>query len=151
VKGIEVLTRHAFNSPSKTTSHKALRCLANAMLLKANTRQMFIDLGYESKACDKLKNDNRDDEFLVSRIIFLTSYGSNVNIEKLIDRYHLAENICVNIRRHAKQFVTKQRKVKELDPIEDLALIESLKLLFNVTNSCPQRCVAFSQPFPTSS
>ena len=118
------------------------------MLLKANTRQMFIDLGYESKACDKLKNDNRDDEFLVSRIIFLTTYGSNVNIEKLIDRYHLAQNICVNISRHARLLVTKQKKVKELDPMEDMALVESLKLLFNVTNSCPQRSIAFSPALP---
>ena len=45
------------------------------MLLRADTRQMFVDLGYESKACAKLKNDSRDDEFLVSRIIFLTTYG----------------------------------------------------------------------------
>lgn len=148
MKKIEVLTRHALNSPSKTTSHKALRCLANAIFLKVNTRQMFIDSGYEPKMCNKLKNDNRDDEFLVSRIIFLTTYGSNINIEKLIDQYHLAENICVNISRHVKLFVTQQRKVKELDPMEDMALIESLKLLFNVTNSCPQRSIAFSPAIP---
>jgi hypothetical protein len=109
---------------------------------------MFVDLGYESKACNKLKNDNRNDEFLVSRIIFLTTYGSNVNIEKLIDQYHLAENICVNISRHAKLFVTKQKKVKELDPVEDMALIESLKLIFNLTSSCPQRSFAFSPALP---
>jgi hypothetical protein len=109
---------------------------------------MFIDLGYESKACNKLKNDNRDDEFLVSRIIFLTTYDSNVNIEKLIDQYHLAENICVNLGRHAKLFVTKQRKVKELDPMEGLALIESLKLLFNLTHFCPQRSITFSPALP---
>ena len=118
------------------------------MLLKANTRQMFIDLGYESKACNKLKNDNRDDEFLVSRIIFLTTYDSNVNIEKLIDQYHLAENICVSLGRHAKQYVTKQKKVKELDLMEDMALVESLKLMFNLTHFCPQRSGAFSPALP---
>ena len=118
------------------------------MLLRANTRQIFIDLGYESKACNKLKNDNRDDEFLVSRIIFLTTYDSNVDIEKLIDQYHLAENICVNLSRHAKQYVTKQKKVKELDPMEDMALVESLKLLFNLTHFCPQRSGSFSPALP---
>ena len=118
------------------------------MLLKMNTRQMFIDLGYEMKACNKLKNDNRDDEFLVSRIIFLTTYGSNVNIEKLIDQYHLAENICVNLNRHAKVFVTKQKHVKELDPMADIALNESLKLIFNLTNFCPQRSIAFAPALP---
>ena len=118
------------------------------MLLRANTRQIFIDLGYESKACNKLKNDNRDDEFLVSRIIFLTTYDSNVDIEKLIDQYHLAENICVNLSRHAKQYVTKQKKVKELDPMEDMALVESLKLMFNLTHFCPQRSGSFSPALP---
>lgn len=107
-----------------------------------------MDLGYEQKACNKLKNDSRDDEFLVSRIIFLTTYDSNVNIEKLIDQYHLAENICLNISRHAKQFVTKQKKVKELDPMEDMALIETLKLMFNLTHFCPQRTGAFSPALP---
>jgi hypothetical protein len=109
---------------------------------------MFVDLRYEQKACNKLKNDSRDDEFLVSRIIFLTTYDSNVNIENLIDQYHLAENICVNISRHARQYVTKQKKVKELDPMEDMALIETLKLMFNVTHFCPQRTAAFSTALP---
>ncbi|KAG0645521.1 Synembryn [Hyphodiscus hymeniophilus] len=119
------------------------------MLLKANTRQIFVDLGYESKACNKLKNDSRDDEFLVSRIIFLTTYESNIDIQKLIDHYHLAENICVNISRHAKQYVTKQKKVKELDPMEDLALVESLKLMFNLSHFCPQRNGSFSPILPS--
>lgn len=127
-----------------TTSRNALRCLANALLLRENTRQIFVDLGYEQKACNKLKNDSRDDEFLVSRIIFLTTYGTKIDIEKLIDQYHLAESICVNISRHAKQFVTKQKKVKELNPMEDMALTETLKLMFNLTHFCPQRAPAFS-------
>jgi hypothetical protein len=143
-KGIETLTRHAFNSPSLTTSRNALRCLANALLLRADTRQIFVDLGYEMKACNKLKNDSRDDEFLVSRIIFLTTYNTNVDIEKLIDQHHLAENICLNISRHAKPFTTKQKQVKELDPMEDMALIETLKLMFNITHFCPHRNGAFS-------
>jgi hypothetical protein len=107
-----------------------------------------VDLGYEQKACNKLKNDSRDDEFLVSRIIFLTTYDSSIDMEKLIDQYHLAENICLNISRHAKQFVTKQKKVKELDPMEDMALIESLKLMFNLTHFCPERAGAFSPALP---
>ncbi len=147
-KGIETLTKHAFNSPSLTTSRNALRCLANAMLLRANTRQIFVDLGYEMKMCNKLKNDNRDDEFLVSRIIFLTTYDPSLNIEKLIDEHHLAETICMNISRHTKQYFTKQKKVKELDPMEDMALAESLKLLFNITHFCSQRNGSFSPAVP---
>lgn len=113
------------------------------MLLKAETRQIFVDLGYMSKACNKLKLDSREDEFLVSRIVFLTTYDTNINIEKLIDEDHLAETICSNINRHAKQFSPKPKKPKE--PMEDMALTETLKLLFNITHFCPQRSGAFTQ------
>lgn len=147
-EGIETLTRHAFNSPSLTTSRNALRCLANALLLRPETRQILVDLGYEQKACNKLKNDSRDDEFLVSRIIFLTTYNTNIDIVKLIDQYHLAENICQNVSRHAKQYTTKQKGVKEISPIEDMALIETLKLMFNITYFCPERSGAFSPAIP---
>ena len=142
------MTRHAFDSISVTTSRNALRCLANAMLLKPDTRQIFIDLGYEEKACNRLKNDSRDDEFLLSRIILLTTYGTNIKVEKLIDQYHLAENICINLGRHAKHYVTEQEKLKELDPMEDMALTESSKLLFNISHFCPQRSAAFSPALP---
>jgi hypothetical protein len=117
------------------------------MLLKPATRQIFVDLGYEAKACNRLKHDSRDDEFLVSRIIFLTTYDTNINLEKLIDEHHLAEIINQNIARHAKQHHTKGRKSK-VDPMEDMALTETLKLLFNLTHFCPDRKEAFSPSIP---
>ena len=117
------------------------------MLLRAETRQIFVDTGYMSKACGKLKNDNRDDEFLVSRILFLTTYNTNIDIAKLIDEDKLAENVCLNISRHGKQCSMKQKKPK--DPMEDMALIESLKLLFNLTHFCPDRLAAFSSCLKT--
>jgi hypothetical protein len=118
------------------------------MLLKADTRKIFISLGYEEKACNMLKNDCRDDEFLVSRIIFLTTYDSSIDIQSLIDKHHLAENICLNISRHTRQYTTKQDETKAKDPMEDMALIESLKLMFNLTHFCPQRVTAFSPALP---
>ncbi|KAG9249096.1 guanine nucleotide exchange factor [Calycina marina] len=147
-QGIETLTRHALNSPSLTTSRNALRCLANAMFLRPETRKIFLDLRYEAKICNKLKNDSRDDEFLASRVIFLTTYDASVDLEIMIDQWHLAENICTNLGRHTKQYTTKQKGVKEIDPMEDMALIESLKLLFNVTHFCPERAGAFSPAIP---
>ncbi|KAL3425570.1 Synembryn-like protein C3E7.04c [Phlyctema vagabunda] len=143
-QAMETLTRHGFNSPSHTTSRNALRCICNIMVHRPETRQMFVDLGYEAKACNKLKNDNRDDEFLVSRVLFLTTYGTDIDIEKLIDQYHVAETISQNLSRHTKQYVTKSKKIKEIDPMEDMALDESLKLLFNLTHHCPQRASQFS-------
>ncbi|KAI8946368.1 guanine nucleotide exchange factor [Xylaria longipes] len=144
-EGIEMLTRHAFNSPSSTTSRNALRCLCNALLLKQECRQMFVDLGYEAKACDKLKNDNRDDEFLVSRIVFLTTYDTDINLEQLIDKYSLAESLVKNLERHARHH-SDGRPTTE--PMQSMALTETLKLLFNITHHCKQKASSFTQSVP---
>jgi hypothetical protein len=142
VKGITTLTRHSFDSPSDQTSRNALRCLCNALFLKPETRQIFVDLGYEAKACDKLKKDNRDDEFLVSRLIFLTTYGTTVNLVTLIDEYGLADTIIQNLQRHA----TRPKGSK--DAMEDMALFETLKLLFNVAHHTPERASSFDGIVP---
>ena len=39
------------------------------------------------------KNDDKEDEFLISRILFLLTYGTNVNFGILIDEQQLAESI----------------------------------------------------------
>lgn len=142
------MTRHALNSPSKTTSRNALRCLANAMLLKPATRQMFVDLHYESKACARLKDNNRDDEFLISRILFLATYDTNIDIEALIDQHHLADIITRNLARHAALNDEKKKKKLQADPMEEMALVETLKLLFNLSYFCPQRSQAFTPAIP---
>lgn len=147
LKGIETLSRHAFNSPSYTTSRNALKCLANALLLRSSTRQILVNLDFDAKLCSRLKNDNREDEFLISRLIFLLTYDTNINIEKLIDQYHLADNININIQRHAKQYPAKGKKPKT-DPMEDMALTETLKLLFNITHHCPERTSTFIPSIP---
>lgn len=145
-EGIETLTRHGFESNSPTTSREALRCLANALVLEPSTRQVFVDLDYAPKAAERLKNDNRDDEFLISRILFLTTYNTNLDFERLIDQYHLADNINTNIARHARQFSKGSRKDGTAQ--EDLSLAETLKLLFNITHFYPARADVFSKSIP---
>ncbi|KAI0910357.1 guanine nucleotide exchange factor [Ustulina deusta] len=144
-EGIEMLTRHAFDSPSSITSRNALRCLCNALLLKKECRQIFVDLGYEAKVCNKLKNDSRDDEFLVSRIIFLTTYDTDTKLEQLIDEYHLADSVIKNLERHAKH---QNDGRSATDPMQDMALTETLKLLFNITHHCRQKTSSFTQAVP---
>ncbi|RYP44402.1 hypothetical protein DL768_009134 [Monosporascus sp. mg162] len=141
----ETLTRHSFDSDSSTTSRNALRCLCNALLLKPETRQTFVDLGYEAKACSKLRNDSRDDEFLVSRVLFLTTYGTNANLAELIDKYQLADAIVENLGRHAERHATSRQMN---DPMEHMALIETLKLLFNITYYCKDHGFCFTPAIP---
>ena len=145
-----MLTRHAFDSPSPMTSRNALRVLANAMLLKPSTRQTFVDMGYESKLCDVMKRDSFDDEFLVSRILFLTTYETNIKLEPIIEQYHLAEIMTERLAKHVAVVQgqsTKAGKAKA-DPMEDMALAEILRLLFNVTHFCSEKVTAFTQTIP---
>jgi hypothetical protein len=153
MQGINTLTEYAFHSPSETTSRNALRCLANAMLLKPLTRQAFVDLEFQSKACAKLNNESWDDELLISRIIFLTTYGTNIDLVDLVDKHNIAEVITQKLKRHAK-IVTARSSSKSKnkacgdDPMQSMALAESLKLLFNISHFCPQRVSSFTPTIP---
>lgn len=140
-----MLTRHAFDSASTTTSRNALRCLCNALLLKSETRQIFLNLGYAAKVCNKLKSDNYDDEFLVSRLIFLTTYDTDIQLEQLIDEYRLADSITKHLERHAKQHIEGNPVT---DPMQNMALTETVKLLFTVTHHCKQKASSFAQAIP---
>ena len=111
------------------------------MLLAPETRQTFVDFGYEAKACEKLKNDDRDDEFLVSRVLFLTTYGTNAKLDELIDKHGLAEGIVESLGRHAKRKATSK---PPSSPMEQMALVETLKLLFNITHHCKDRTSSFT-------
>lgn len=116
------------------------------MLIKAEARQILIDLSYEPKACAQLKRDTWDDEFLVSRVIFLTTYGTDVELTKLIDEYGLAETITKKLARHAELATNAGKAVAE--PMQDMALIETLKLMFNVTHFCKARVDTFAPAIP---
>ncbi|KAK0657233.1 guanine nucleotide exchange factor [Cercophora newfieldiana] len=135
-EGVETLTRHAFKNPLSTTSRNALRVLCNAMLLKPETRQRFVDLGFEAQACELLKIDDRDDEFLVSRLLLFTTYGTTINLQKLVDEYALASSIIENLSRHAKRVTNQAASTSAANPMNEMALVESLKLLFNITSLC---------------
>lgn len=147
-EGIETLTKHAFESSSETTCRNALRVLCNSMLLKPETRQRFVDLGYESKACEKLKNDNWDDEFLATRVIFFSTYGTSIDLEKLIDEDKLADSIIQNLSRHATRMAEHAKNKTKADPMELMALGETLRLLFNITSKCPSKIDTFTAAAP---
>lgn len=130
---------------SAAASREALRCLANAFLLNESSRQTFVDLGYAPKLSDRLKVDNRDDEFLASRILFLLTYNTKVDFDKLVEHNHLAESINQQLARHAKLLSSKSgRKQSEGSPIENMSLVETLKLLFNLTYYYPDMVAKFT-------
>jgi hypothetical protein len=115
------------------------------MLLSEQTRKTFVKLGYEGKACKKLENDNRDDEFLVSRLLFLTTYNTEINLIDLVEKHHLGNLVAQNLERHVQR-----RNSSEVvsDAMDEMALVETLKLLFNVTHFCHDKSSAFTSVVP---
>lgn len=97
-----------------------------------------MDIGYAPKAAERLKVDDRDDEFLISRMLFLLTYNTKVDFEDLIEQNRLAESINASLARHAKVFSSKSgRRKSEASPIQDMSLVETLKLMFNITYYYP--------------
>lgn len=119
-----------------------MRVLANAMVLKPTTRQMFVDEGFVPKACAELKTQSWDDEFLISRLLFLSTYGTTVELSNLIAQHKLATSILDNLAKHAKRISNKATSATE--PMEDMALAETLKLLFNIMHFCKDEAPLFN-------
>ena len=67
--------------------------MANALLLNEPSRQTFVDMGYATKAAERLKLGNIDDEFLLCRILFLLTYGTNVDFVILVNEHALAHSL----------------------------------------------------------
>ncbi|UNI23663.1 hypothetical protein JDV02_009469 [Purpureocillium takamizusanense] len=141
-----MLLKHAFYSPSTSTSKAALRVLANAMLLKPETRQIFVEQGFAERACKELKVDNWDNEFLVSRVLFLATYGTKLSLVDLIEQHGLADSIIDNLNRHVKVLSNKPKT--KIDSMEEMALGETLKLMFNVSHFCKEKASLFTSAVP---
>ncbi|TQV96920.1 Guanine nucleotide exchange factor, Ric8 [Cordyceps javanica] len=147
-EGISMLLSFAFNdkAPSET-SRGALRVLANSMVLKPETRQFFVDSGYATQACKRLDTESWDDEFLLSRILFLSTYShEKIKLSPLIKEHGLANSINANIRRHSKSESASSHAAA--GSMEEMALPETLKLLHNVTHFCPEEASAFTPSVP---
>lgn len=120
-----------------------MACIANSMVLKEETRQKFVDLGLEAKVCGMLKNDSLDDEFLVGRILLFTTYKTTLDIDALIEKHHLAEYMISNLSRHEKR-ISEGASSASANPMEEIALTETLKVLFSVTSGSPERAKPFT-------
>ena len=130
--GVRILRDYAFGDFTPTTTLEALRCIANALLLIPQTRQYSLKCGLEKKASDALRNVSTDKEFLLSRILFLLTYDPTIQMDTLVADYGLADSIVKNLSRHADKAMDS-RGTSSTDP-DTMALMETLKLLFNATS-----------------
>ncbi|KAG9203715.1 hypothetical protein G6514_002326 [Epicoccum nigrum] len=94
-------------------------------------------------------SDSVDDEFLLSRILFLTTYDANLDYTELVNEHHLADNVNAAIQRHADRYTQpRQRAQEHTAPMDLMALSETLKLLFNVTHFHPDLSQHFTPSIP---
>ncbi|KAF2739708.1 hypothetical protein EJ04DRAFT_287920 [Polyplosphaeria fusca] len=148
--GLRTLSRYAFENTHTASSQEALRVIANALLLEPKTRQIFVTLGYAPNAAERFKTEDINDEFLLARILFLLSYDTNLDYEKLVNENHLAESINIALARHSKRYSKSSRRLSQMHthPMDLMALSETLKLMFNITHFYPDLSEHFSKSIP---
>lgn len=56
-------------------------------------RQLFADTGKGSKLAEMLKCDSSEHEMVISRVLFLSTYDTNMDFHDLISNHNLGENI----------------------------------------------------------
>ncbi|CAI7587162.1 hypothetical protein N7533_013644 [Penicillium manginii] len=144
--GINTLMRYGVDGETVDVRRAALRGVANALLLDPNMRQVLVDTGYAGRLAERLKTDSSDDEMITSRIIFLTTYDTTLDFEVLINKHSLADNVNYQLARHAKQFPKSGRA--SLSQMDELGLIDTLKVIFNVSKIYPDLAASFSPSIP---
>ena len=99
---------------------------------------------------DRAQNENIDDEFLCSRILFLMTYDTNVNFDDLVAQNDLAEHINNAMTRHSKRYSRHVRRNSQMhtSPMDLMALSETLKLMFNISHFYPDLAEHFSKSIP---
>ncbi|KAH9838819.1 Guanine nucleotide exchange factor synembryn [Teratosphaeria destructans] len=145
LKGIETLSKYALETGSPPQSYEALRVLANAFLLHPPSRQVFVDLGYPAAAADLYQQDDREYEFLIGRMLFLLTYDTTVSLGNLVEQHGLADSIIRHVTYHSKIASSKSGgRMSATLPVEEMAMIETLKLLFNITYHAPDLVQKFT-------
>lgn len=110
---------------------------------------MVVDFGFPGVACKQLREEGPkdwDDSFLLSRVLLLVTYA-RLDISTVIEENDMAGAIAVNLSRHAEA-VDKRESSETAHPMQDMALNETLRLLFNVTHLSPKQASLFTSAVP---
>ncbi|KAK3814957.1 MAG: guanine nucleotide exchange factor [Benniella sp.] len=112
----------------RTSSREALKCLANALLLKPPTRPIFERLEGHKHCSLTLKRCqlSNESQFLFCRILFLVTIDTTTIVKSLVDDYQAVDNVGV---------VLKTQMARSPDGTmftQSMVLTEALKYLFNL-------------------
>ncbi|KAG0033844.1 hypothetical protein BGZ81_007174 [Podila clonocystis] len=123
----------------KAGSKEALKCLANALLLKPTTRPYFEKLEGHGQCSVLLKKSqlSNESQFLFCRILFLVTIDTARIVQSLLDDHHAVDSVGV---------VLKTQLARSPDGTmftQSMVLSEALKYLFNLMIVDP-KCVRSS-------
>ena len=141
--GLQTLARCAFDedSPSRPLSAlEAARIIANALLLQDQLQQLFVDLGYGPAVVRTYSKMSYDHEFVAGRILFLLTYRSKLDFVSMIEAHDLATHIYTHLDAHATSIGRDQQQCV----MQGMALLETLKLLYNLASKFPEQMYFFS-------
>lgn len=107
---------------------------------------MIVDQDSAHRLCKALEFENWEQEFLVCRILLILTYNTTLDFGALIEEHQLAQRMVELANRHAKALSGKNK----VDPMQDMALSETMKLLFNLChfNNKPAHIEAFAPAVP---
>ncbi len=92
-----MLCVNGFETSDVLARREAQRCLANALLLKPEKRNVFVEVGGLDKFVTIFKAStskrDADDDFLLGRIGFLLSAQKGETVERLVNEDRILEDI----------------------------------------------------------
>lgn len=112
------------------------------MLVDVDIKKAPEDAPIEAKICAFVGRDNPEDEFLAARLLLLTTYGTTLDLTSLIEKHDLPGILTKNLERHAIALTASQPVPENSMP--EMAVAETLKLLFNVTHFCKDKISSFA-------
>ncbi|RGB33087.1 guanine nucleotide exchange factor [Rhizophagus diaphanus] len=148
-KGFKILLTHTklqSTEPKSDTlvTQESLTCIANMLLLKESTRDLFDKYKCISSICQFFKDNGISikTQFLLSRILFLMTVKPQPAVQPLIDNLGIIDILYNYISKHLEQLSLPNSSSKEdinsLPITRVMVLNEQLKLLFNLMMNDPK-------------
>nr|CAG8492177.1 12392_t:CDS:10 [Entrophospora candida] len=138
-EGFKILLNHADN----IISQESLTCIANSLLLKDSTRNLFEKYNCIFTSFVIFKNENLSTRahFLLSRILFIITVSSLSATKQLVDDLGIIDVLYKNISNIVKELSSldyDSKKESSSPYTNEMILNEQLKLLFNLMMNYPK-------------
>ncbi|KAL1919381.1 uncharacterized protein VTP21DRAFT_2074 [Calcarisporiella thermophila] len=141
-KGMELLLKLSGLEPPITelddcVSQEALKCIANTLLLKPDTRKVFENNALVTACIARLKLPNLsiESKFLMARILFVLTADRLLVVEELLKDGTFTEHFTKLLRENVDAAMAPSHQA--ITPV--MVISELLKLLFNLMMNAP-RC-----------